>query len=746
MGRPGYRLCARVTRRLLFSEYTTPHWLLAPRLPFLAISPAPMRHRSAIHLLCSLLFAGLLVGCTGTRHRPDGLIPGFGPSASAAQRELEQRFLAVPSSASAEQNVRQLARQPHLAGTPQGKEVAEWLAAQVKALGFETELVRYDVYLPHPSLVEVTLVVPEQRALMTREPVAPESPAHGSPTLWNWNAYSANGTVEAQVVYANYGLPDDYAALERLGQSVAGKIVLVRYGRGYRGVKVREAELRGAAGVLIYSEPGRVELAGDTLPDGPGRPSSAVQRGTVQYLWLYPGDPLTPGTAALPGALRLTPAEAGNLPRIPVAPLPYAEAAHIIATLGGPEAPSEFQGRPGSGYRVGPGPAVVRLNVEQEYALRPIWTVIARLPGRTPQEVVIGNHHDAWIFGGVDPHSGTAAVLEIARGLSALRSNGWTPRRGITLAFWDAEEFGVIGSTEWVEEQLVRLRENAIAYFNVDVFLAGTLDVSGSHSLRDLVLGAAESVRDPVTGGTLAEGWRARQPREPGAPLLGNVGAGSDWTAFLNYAGVPSLQWTMNGRGSYAVYHSVLDDFEYIRRFGDSAFVHTPAMASVMGLAALRLAEADALPFRYSHYAERIGDHLEALQRENAQPAGSTPARLDLDRLRTLVWEMRDAATRLEAEQERALIQADSASLERLNTRLPAIEQAFLDKEGLPGRPWYQHQIYGPGHDTGYDALPLPALAEALRAGDQVALDVAASRLEQVLEHGITALRAAMAP
>ena len=485
-----------------------------------------MRYRSVVHLLCLLLCVTIFVGDIAAQDPADGLIPGFGLASSAAQRELERRFLAVPSSASAEQNVKELARQPHLAGTPQGKQVAERLAAQVKALGFETELVRHDVYLPHPGRIGIALVAPERRALMAREPVSPESAAHGSPTLWNWNAYSANGTVEAQVVYANYGLPDDYAALERLGQNVAGKIVLVRYGRAYRGVKVREAERRGAAGVLLYSEPGAVELAGDTLPAGPGRPPSAVQRGTVQYLWLYPGDPLTPGTAALPGAPRLAPPEAANLPRIPVTPLPFVEAARIIAALGGPEAPPEFRDRPDQRYRIGPGPAVVRLTVEQKYAFRPIWTVVAHVPGRTPQEVVIGNHHDAWIFGGVDPHSGTAAVLEIARGLAAVRSQGWTPRRGITLAFWDAEEFGVIGSTEWVEEHLLRLRENAVAYFNIDVFLAGTLDVSGSHSLRDLVLGAAEAVRDPVTGGSLAEGWRARQPKEPKMPLLGNVGPG----------------------------------------------------------------------------------------------------------------------------------------------------------------------------------------------------------------------------
>jgi N-acetylated-alpha-linked acidic dipeptidase len=385
----------------------------------------------------------------------------------------------------------------------------------------------------------------------------------------------------------------------------------------------------------------------------------------------------------------------------------------------------------------------VRVDVEQDYALRPVRNVIARLPGRTTQEVVIGNHFDAWILGGVDPHTGTAATLQVARGLAALKAGGWQPRRAITLGFWDAEEYGVVGSTEWVEDHAAELAANAVAYFNVDMFTAGVLDVSGSPALRDLVVSAADDVRDPLTGRALSELWRERQARaaavagspRPLKPDLADIGAGSDWTAFLYFVGVPSLQWTMNGRGSYGVYHSVLDDFEYYRRFADSAFVHTPALAQVMGLAALRLAEADALPFRYAHYAERIFGHIRAVEDAHG---------VRLDDERAAVERLLAGARSFEGAQAAALEQGRAAQLARADAELQRVEQAFLDPEGLPGRPWYRHRIYAPGADTGYDPLPLAPLVEALRAGDGAALDRARRRLTEALERANRVLASAL--
>ena len=675
-------------------------------------------------------------------------LPGFTAGHAAAQRRLEARFLAVPSATAAEADARALTGRPHLSGTPGAAWTAAWLAEELRRLGFEVEIETYEPWLPHPGRVRVDIVYPAPRALNTREPLPAHDASHldaDAAELTAWHAYSANGRAEGEVVYANYGLPADYAELERLGIDVRGRIVLARLGRSYRGVKADQAESRGAVALLLFPDPsGDGWAAGDTLPAGPFRPAWSVQRGTTAYMWRYTGDPLTPGRPARPGVPRLEPAQATNLPRIPVVPLPYGEAERLLRELGGPDAPVPFRGAMDVTYRPGPGPVRVRVEVELDYAFRPVRNVIARLPGRTSQEVVIGNHYDAWILGGVDPHTGTAATLQIARGLAALKAGGWQPRRGITLGFWDAEEYGVVGSTEWVEDHAAELAANAVAYFNVDMFTAGVLDVSGSPALRDLVVSAADDVRDPLTGRALSEHWRERQARaaadagnpQPQKPDLGDIGAGSDWTAFLYFVGVPSLQWTMNGRGTYGVYHSVLDDFEYYRRFADSAFVHTPALAQVMGLAALRLLEADALPFRYSHYAERIAGHIRAVESAHG---------VRLDEERAAAERLLARAASFERAQAAALEQGRAAQLARSDAEVQRVEQALLDPAGLPGRPWYRHGIYAPGADTGYDPLPLAPLVEALQARDPPAFDRARSRLREALERATRTLEAARA-
>lgn len=662
-----------------------------------------------------------------------GQVPGFTATRWPQQQETERLFLSVPSADSARAHVRALTTQPHLSGTPGAEATAEWLVDWLRGHGFDTRIDAYDVWLPQPGSVHVEIVGGE--VLDSREPaygiVDPESPE-----LLSWHAYSANGRAEAEVVYANYGLPDDYAELERLGIDVAGRIVLARYGRAYRGVKAAEAEQRGAVGLLLFPDPaGDGYAAGDTLPAGPWRPSRSVQRGTVAYMWKYTGDPLTPGTPSIDGVDRLDPSQATNLPSIPVAPIPYADAARLLGHMEG-DAPESFQGALPVSYRTGPGPLRVRLTVSQDYAVRTIRNVVATIPGRSPAYLVIGNHYDAWVKGGVDPHTGTAATLELARGLAALRRTGWQPERGIVIAFWDAEEFGVVGSSEWVEEHIAELRENAIAYFNIDMFTAGTLDVSGAPALRDLVAWAAGEVSDPVTGRPLAALWRERQlatrsDSTEALPRLTDIGAGSDWTAFLHHAGIPSLQWTMNGRGSYGIYHSVLDDAAYYARWADSAFVHTPVVASVMGLAALRLVDADALLFRYSDLALRIDVHLRGAEQ-----------RFDvaLDTERELVQDMLERARTVEQLQSKAIESADAHMLDRLNAVLPRIEQAFLDPDGLPGRPWYRHLLSAPGRDTGYDAVPLAPLVEALQVRDAAAFERARARLAAALRRAIDLL------
>ncbi len=688
---------------------------------------------------------------------------GFAPGAWVAQRGLERRFLAVPHADSARASATRLARRPHPSGSPAAAALADSLARRLAAMGFRVEVDSFRVWLPHPVSLRLELLAPRAtsaRELVVREPSTEEAPTDGPDWWLAWNAYAASGRAEGEVVYANYARPGDFESLEALGVDVRGKVVLARFGHVYRGVKVREAEARGAAGVVLYSDPAEDGFArGDTLPVGPYRPGRAVQRGTVSELSRYTGDPLTPGRPALPGVLRLDPAEAPNLPGIPVLALGYAEARRVLEALGGEEPPEGFRGGLPVAYRVGSGPARLRMDVRLDGRLRPVRNVIATLPAREAGRVVLGNHYDAWLYGGADPHGGTAVLLEVARGLSSLAADGWRPRREIVLAFWDAEEFGAVGSTEWVEARLEELRGRTAAYLNVDTYTAGVLDVAGSPSLRDLVVDAAADVRDPESRRSLAAVWRERQAAgegeterdRPVLPRLGDLGAGSDWTAFYHHAGVPSLQFTMNGRGVYAVYHSALDDAEYLRRHADPGLAHAPALAGVMGLVALRLAEADVLPHRYEAYAAWLSARLDELEwelRARGWPEAAGPEGLPealegaLTEARAAAARLREAAGALEALQRSALDRLDREALRAVDGALLAAEAALLDERGVPGRPWYRHQAVAADPENGYGPLPLPAAREGLRAGDPGAVGAGLERLAAALDRAAAALRA----
>lgn len=696
-----------------------------------------------------------------------GALDGFSPAAAAEERRLEEQFRAIPSPASARAHLRHLTARPHVAGTREEYELAVYVRDQLRAYGLAAELREYQVLLPYPkqpSIVE--MIAPRRERLRVHETVVAEDPTSSDPKIIPlFNAYSASGDVTAPLVYVNYGLPNDYEALKKLGVEVRGRVAIARYGRSFRGVKAKVAEQNGAVGLLIYSDPADDGyMQGDVYPQGPWRPADSAQRGSIQYIFEYPGDPLTPGYAALPGAPRLKIDEAKNLPRIPVQPISYGDARRLLEPLRGPLRPQGFQGGLPFPYHVGGTEDVrVRLKTEMDYQTRSIWDVIARIDGAQEPErwVILGNHRDAWTFGAVDPNSGTTALLEVGRALGQLVKSGWRPRRTIMLCSWDGEEYGLIGSTEWAEEKAAELREKAVAYLNVDVAVAGPdFTASAVPSLWALVRAAARDVRDPKTGQSVYAAWRERareaqgdaEPAEPIEPRIGALGSGSDYTPFLQHLGVPSLD--MGFSGSYGVYHSAYDSFHWMEKFGDPSFAYHAAAAQVWGTVALRLANAGGLPFDYAAYAREIRSFVENA-RKTAARRGLAGA-FDAAALASAADQLGAEAEQLSVRQREAILEIEAsrvradathpravARLQRINDALMAAERALTDERGLANRAWYKHQIYAPGFYTGYAAQPLPDLTAAIDRRDAAAAREASQRIAEAIRRAAEILRRA---
>ena len=549
--------------------------------------------------------------------------PLFGFHNSADETALESRFLAVPDPKLAEEHLRILTQAPHMAGTPEDRATADYVAQKFREAGLETEIVEYRVWMNYPAEISVDMTAPDGVIMHgpTRERVNSDPYQDDPRVVMPFNSMSPSGDVEAEVVYANYGSPADFQKLEQMKIDVRGKIVLVRYGQNFRGVKAFVAQEHGAAGVLIYSDPADDGWRhGDKYPQGPWRPDTGVQRGSIGYMFQYPGDPTTPGIASLPSleeSKRTAPEQAAQLPRIPTTPLSYADAWPILEHLGGPDSPREWQGSLPFTYHVGPGPAKVTIHLEQDYQLRAIWDVIGRVRGsELPDEwVVAGNHRDAWVYGAVDPNSGTAAMLESVHGIGELLKSGWKPKRTIVIGSWDGEEEGLIGSTEWGEQHETELA-NAVAYFNMDVAVSGSkFGASSVPTLKQFIRDVTRVVPSPK-GGMLYDEWRKssqsgadaeRRPtqdigstdRVPAAPgksdvPVGDLGSGSDYTVFLQHLGVPSSD--VSSSGSYGVYHSVFDNFNWFKKFGDPDFAYEQEMARVFGLEVIRMSDGDVLP------------------------------------------------------------------------------------------------------------------------------------------------------
>jgi N-acetylated-alpha-linked acidic dipeptidase len=685
----------------------------------------------------------------------------FGFRDWSAEAAVESRFLAVPDAKLAEEHLRFLTRAPHMAGTEEDKATAEYVAQKFRDAGLETETVEYKVWFNTPLEISVDITAPAGVKMHgpTREhveggTVEDDLFQNDARVVMPFSGMSPSGDVEAEVVYVNYGTPEDFERLEKLGVEVRGKIVVARYGENFRGVKAFVAQQHGAAGMIIYSDPfDDGWRKGDKYPEGPWRPDTGVQRGSIGYMFEFPGDPTTPGIASLPSlpeGKRTAPEKSAQMPKIPVTPLSYHDAAPILQHLAGPDSPREWQGALPFTYHLGPGPVRVKMHLKQDYEYRTLWDVIGRVRGsQAPEQwVVAGNHRDAWVYGAVDPNSGTAAMLESVHGMGELIKTGWKPKRTLIFASWDGEEEGLMGSTEWAEEHEAELA-NAPAYFNMDVAVSGTkFGGSAVPSLKQFLREVTKAVPSPK-GGTVYEEWRKAEQPSSAAPVesfdarrsaagdsgevaVGDLGSGSDYSAFQQHLGVPSTD--ISSSGSYGVYHSEFDNFAWFKKFGDPDFVYEQQMARVFGLEAVRMADADVLPYDYEQYGKEVSVYLDAAGQRAENKFGLHA--VDFGAVNAAAKHFQEAGAKMLARQRSG--RGDAA---RLNRALLAAERALLLPGGLPHRAWFRHAIYAPGEYTGYAAVVIPGVNEALDRGDTGAVREQLAALASALERAAKVLK-----
>jgi len=685
---------------------------------------------------------------------------GYSDEAARVEREWEVKFRAIPQPENLRQYMQRMTARPHHVGSASGKEIAEWILTRFREWGWEAQIEAFDVLFPTPKERLVELVEPTKFVAALEEPTVAVDPTSGQhdEQLPTYNAYSADGDVTAPLVYVNYGIPDDYEQLARMGISVRGAVVIARYGASWRGTKPKVAAEHGAVGCLIYSDP-RDDgyFQGDVFPEGAWRPKDGVQRGSVMDMVVHVGDPLTPGYGATPGAKRLSLSEAKTFTKIPVLPLSYADAQPLLAALRGPVAPEAWRGALPITYHVGPGPAKVHLKVEASWDVKTLYNVIARIPGSMhPDEWIIrGNHHDAWVNGADDPVSAMVAMLEEARGLGELLKQGWRPKRTIIYCAWDGEEPGLLGSTEWAETHADELRQRAVAYLNTDANGRGCLFVGGSHTLERFVNEVARDILDPekkisvwkrlqllrvAQARTSEEREELRQRPEL---RIGALGSGSDYTAFLDYLGVASLNLGYGQEDRGGIYHSIYDDFYWYTKFSDTDFVYGRALAQTVGTAVMRLANAELLPFDFRNLADAVQTYVQDLKKllKNRQDeirernrqieegafnaiadpyaafvppqVEAVPPYLNFAPLDNAIEALTRAAQRYRNASEKAAV-AGVRVQRAVNSKLIESERRLTHPDGLPGRPWYKHHIYAPGTYTGYGVKTLPGVREAI--------------------------------
>jgi N-acetylated-alpha-linked acidic dipeptidase len=714
---------------------------------------------------------------------------GYSTESARAEHDWEVMFRALPSVQNLHDFMQRLSARPHHVGSAYDKDNAEWILARFKEWGLDAHIETFDVLFPTPKSRLVELVAPERFTAKLAEPTVADDPTSGqhAEQLPTYNAYSIDGDVTGPLVYVNYGVPDDYEQLDRLGVSVKGAIVIARYGGSWRGIKPKVAAEHGAIGCLIYSDPrddGYFE--GEVFPKGPYRPKDGVQRGSVMDMPIYPGDPLTPGVGATANAKRLAIKDAQTLTKIPVLPISYGDAEPLLAALTGPVAPPAWRGALPITYHVGAGPARVHLKLDFNWDTKTIYDVVARIPGAAyPDEwIVRGNHHDAWVNGAEDPVSGTVALMEEARGLAELQKRGWKPKRTIIYCVWDGEEEGLLGSTEWAEEHDAELRRHAALYINSDANGRGYLGMSGSHSLEKFMNGVAHDIEDPEK--KIPVWQREHLSRISEAPAadreevrtradlrLGALGSGSDYTVFLDHLGIASLDLGYGGEDGGGIYHSIYDDFYWYSRFSDGDFIYGRALAQTAGTAILRFAGADLLPYDFTNFAQTVRRYADEVQKlwktesdeikeRNKQieegvfsavadprkpltppPAEAAPPYLNFAPLENGVAALMHSAETYDKAVQKAAW--DSARLESVNQKLIQAERALTLPDGLPDRPWFQHQIYAPGRYTGYGVKTLPGVREAIEQKRWKEADEQIARVGKVLEREAAAIDEAAA-
>ncbi|MFI5242689.1 MAG: transferrin receptor-like dimerization domain-containing protein [Gemmatimonadales bacterium] len=740
-------------------------------------------HVPAIRIVSGLAAAVLLVAATPAPAPTPATLLGFSDSSSRAERDWEAKFKAIPDTARMRSEMKLLTAHPHHVGSPYDKTNAEWILAQLKSYGLDAHIESFDVLFPTPLERVVELVAPTHFVAKLQEPAFPQDPTSNqrAEALPTYNAYSIDGDVTAPLVYVNFGIPADYDELARHNVSVKGAIVIARYGGSWRGIKPKVAAEHGAVGCLIYSDP-RDDgyAAGTVMPNGPMRPRDGVQRGSVADMPLYPGDPLTPGVGATKDAKRLAVADAKTITKIPVLPISYGDAQPLLEALGGPLAPESWRGALPITYRLGAGPAKVHLKVKSTWTLKPLYDVIATIPGSTEpdQWVIRGNHHDAWVNGAEDPIAGLVPELEEARALGVLLKQGWHPRRTIIYAMWDGEEPGLLGSTEWAETHADELRTKGVAYLNSDTNDRGYLFMEGSHVLEKFINGVAKDVEDPETHlsawkrdqqAVISQGSadERRDARDRADLRIGALGSGSDFTPFLQHLGVPSLNIGYGGEDDGGIYHSIYDDFYWYTHFGDTSFVYGRALSQTGGTAIMRLADADVLPYDYTDLAETIHTYIDELQKlasseqdkakernlelaegtfaatndprypTVAPPAIPLPPHISFAPLQNAADSLTRAAERYSKAYDTALGAGEasraSASLAGVNAILAKSEHVLTDPRGLPMRPWFQHLLYAPGFYTGYGVKTIPAVRESIEQKRYGEVGEAMSRVSAVV-------------